>query len=112
MNQKLHNLEFRILDDALAALKHTTALNTVILNQEPKALTRIRPDAEIQIETNGKRFRYFVEIKTVDRAIALAAAKNQLAPHGDRGMLVTRYLTAELANHCRNKLDLQFIAPA
>ena len=48
----------------------------------------------------------------MDRAVALAAAKHQLEPYGTRGVLVAPYLTAELANHCRNELDLNFIDTA
>jgi hypothetical protein len=109
---QLYERETRILEDALAALTHTTGLNARIIAHEPKRAAGARPDAAIQIEANGKRFRFFAEIKAVDRAVALAAAKNQLEPYGNRGVLIAPYLTAELANHCRNKLNLHFIDTA
>lgn len=111
MNQRtqLREREIRLLDDALAALTRTTGLKAAIVTHEPRRATGARPDAVIQIEANGKQFRFFAEIKTVDRAVALAAAKHQLEPYGNRGVLVAPYLTAELANHCRNELDLHFI---
>ncbi|MDO8476198.1 MAG: type IV toxin-antitoxin system AbiEi family antitoxin [Candidatus Rokubacteria bacterium] len=109
---RLHDREVRLLDDALAALTRNTGLTAAIVTREPLRATGARPDAEIQIEANGKRFQFFAEIKTIDRAVALATAKNQLAPHGNRGVLVAPYITAELANHCRNKLDLHFIDTA
>ena len=104
--------ENRLLDDALAALTRTTGLHAAIVTYQPKRATGARPDATIQIEANGKRFRFIAEIKTVDRAVALAAAKNQLEPYGNRGVLVAPYLTAELANHCRDQLDLHFVDTA
>lgn len=107
--KQLREREIRLLDDALAALTRTTGLKAVIVTHEPKRATGARPDAAIQIDANGKRFRFFAEIKTVDRAVALAAAKHQLEPYGNRGVLVAPYLTVELANHCRNELDLHFI---
>ena len=104
--------EVRLLNEALVALKRTAGLDATIITYEPKRATAARPDAAIQIEANGKRFRFFAEIKTVDRAVALAAAKHRLEPYGDRGVLVAPYLAAELAIHCRNKLDLNFIDTA
>jgi len=107
---KLRERETRVLDDALAALTRTTGLKAAIVAYEPKPTTGA--DATIQIKANGKRFRFIAEIKTVDRTVALAVAKNQLKPYGNRGVLVTPYLTTELANHCRNKLNLHFIDTA
>lgn len=101
----------KLLDDALAALARTTGLEATITGELERA-PRPRPDATIQIAANGKRFRFLAEIKTVDRAVALAAAKHQLERYGTRGVLVAPYLTAELANHCRAELDLNFIDTA
>jgi len=109
---QLHEREIRVLEDALTALTRTTGFNAAIITRKPKRAAGTRPDAAIQIEANGKQFRFFAEVKTVDRAVALAAAKHQLEPHGERGVLVAPYLTAELANHCRNELDLHFIDTA
>lgn len=107
-----HEREHRLLENALAALTRTTGFNAAIITHERKRATGAHPDAVVQIEANGKRFRFLAEIKTVDRAVALAAAKHQLEPYGNRGVLVAPYLTAELANHCRNELDLHFIDTA
>lgn len=113
MNQRAqpHEREIRLWEDALAALTRTTGLNAAIVRYEPSRATARRPDAAIQIEADGKRYRFFAETKTVDRAVALAAAKHQLEPYGNRGVLVAPYLTAELANHCR-ELELNFIDTA
>lgn len=101
--------EGQLLADALAALRRATGLKAVVVAREPRTPGGVRPDAAIQIEGDGKRFRFFVETKAVDRVVALAAAKHQLKPFGRQGVLVAPYVTAELADHCRKKLDLQFI---
>jgi hypothetical protein len=101
-----------ILNHALRALFRTTGLTGVITTREPKALKGHRPDAVLEIAEGGKRFQLFAEVKAVDRAVTLAAAKNQLEPYGRKGVLVAPYLTAELAQHCRDRLDLQFIDTA
>ena len=104
--------ELRLLDGALGAFTRTTGLKAAIVTPEPARPGGARADATIQIETNGKRFRFFAEIKAVDRIIALATARNQIRKYGHRGVLVAPYLTAELADHCRNNLDLHFIDTA
>lgn len=101
-----------ILEHALPALRRTTGLTAALTTGEPKALKGHRPDAVIEIAEGGKRFQFFAEVKAVDRAVALAAVKNRLEPYGQKGVLVAPYLTAELAQHCRDRLDLQFIDTA
>jgi hypothetical protein len=97
------------LEDALAALRRTTGLAAVPVTWEPKTPEDPRPDAAIEIEQDGQRFQFLVEVKTVDRAVALATAKQQLEPFGRRGVLVAPYITDELATRCRETLDLHFI---
>jgi hypothetical protein len=104
--------EIKLLDDALAAFTRTTGFPATIVRHAPEHRTGRRPDAAIKIEANGRVFHFFVEIKAIDRGVALAAAKHQLEPYGKQGMLVTPYLTPELANHCRQQLDLNFIDAA
>lgn len=101
--------EQTLLDDALTALARTTGLRATVTAREPRLTNGVRPDALIEIRANGKRVPLFAEVKAVDRAVGLATVKNQLGRHAKRGVLVTPYLTAELADHCRKNLDLQFI---
>jgi hypothetical protein len=110
--RQLKTKEIHVLDQAFRALRRTTGLTAALMALEPKAPKGLRPDAEIEIEEGGKRFQFFVEVKAIDRAIALAAVKNRLGPYGLKGALVAPYLTAELAQHCRDQLDLQFIDAA
>ncbi len=113
MKQKAHarTYETKVLDEALAAFTRTTGLHAVVQHTPERGADR-RADAAIQIEANRRRFRFFAEIKAVDRAVALAAAKHQLEPYGEHGILVAPYLTPELAAHCRQKLDLNFVDTA
>ena len=104
--------EFKLLDEALAAFTRTTGFRAAIINYARERAAGRRPDAVIQIEANGRRFRFFAEIKAVDRVVALAAAKHQMEPYGRHGILVAPYLTPELANHCRQTLDLNFVDTA
>jgi hypothetical protein len=101
--------EQTLLDDALNALARTTGLHGTVTAREPRLTDGVRPDALIEIRVDGKRVPLFAEVKAVDRVVALATVKNQLGKHAKRGVLITRYLTAELADHCRKNLDLQFI---
>lgn len=114
MNRAKHlrDQESKLLDDALGALTRTTGLNAAVVTREPKSAKGAVPDAIIEIAEDGRRVRFFVEIKAIDREVALAAAKHQLLPYGRKGLLVAPYLTAELAQRCRGKLDLQFIDTA
>src|SRR3974377_2178997 len=109
---RLPEREHKLLEDALAAFTRATGLHAAILPREPKAPAGHHPDAVIEVGAPGKPLQLFVEIKAVDRAIALATAQPQLAAFGTQGVLVTPYLTAELAAHCRAKLDLQFMDTA
>jgi len=114
MNWATHRREGEgnILRDALAALRRTTGLTATVLAREPKVRHGARPDATIEIKGEGKRFRFLAELKTIDRAVALANVKQQLEPFGEQGLLIAPYLTTELANYCREKLNLQFIDTA
>jgi hypothetical protein len=107
-----HKRDLRLLDDALGALTRTTGLKATVTAREPTRATAARAGAMIEIHANGKRFPFFAEVKAVDRVVALATIKNQFGKHAKRGVLVTPYLTAELADHCRKELDLHFIDTA
>jgi hypothetical protein len=103
--------ERQILGNALQALARTTGLKAKALARQPKAGKGLHPDAEIVLENAGRRHRYVVEVKAIDRAVTLNHANQQLLRYGKQGVLVAPYLTAELANHCR-EIGLQFIDTA
>ena len=104
--------EIAVLNEAIQALRGTTGLDVPVVLYEPRDAAGMHPDAAIEVEVDGKRFRFLAEVKTVDRTAALAAAKHRLEPYGNRGLLVAPYLTAELADRCRRDLDLNFIDAA
>lgn len=108
----LHDRELGLIDEALAALARTTGLKAELVAREPKTEKNLRPDALIDIQGAGKRQRFIAELKTIDRKVALAAAKHQLERYGKEGLLIAPYITAELADECRGKLNLQFIDAA
>jgi hypothetical protein len=110
----LYQRERELVGDALMALTRTTGLEAKIVATEPKAGhgANLHPDAVIDIQGAGRRHRYLVEAKRVDRTVTLATVKHQLERYGKPGVLIAPYLTAELANHCRDKLDLQFMDTA
>lgn len=102
--------EQRLLDDALGALARTTGLRATILERHPQLPNGVPLDARIEIRADGKPVSLLAEVKTaVDRVVGLATVKNQFGTHAKRGVLITSHLTAELADHCRKTLDLQFI---
>lgn len=101
--------ELRVLDDALAALARTTGLRATVTAREPRLANGFRPDAQIEIRADGKRLPLLAEVKAVDRLVGLATVKHQLGKHARQGVLIAPHLTAELADHCRKTLDLQFI---
>src|SRR5712692_5960642 len=110
----LRQQERGLLDDALTALTRTTGLEAKIVALEPQTGhgKNLRPDAVIDIRDAGKRYRYVAEMKRVDRAVTLATVKHQLEHYGKPGVLIAPYLTPELANYCKDKLDLQFMDTA
>jgi hypothetical protein len=101
----------KLLEDALAAFTKTTGLQTHLVAREPLTQAKHHPDAVVELEERDRRFTFLVEIKNVDRAAALGAVKEQIAPDDGKGLLVAPYLTPELANHCR-KIKLPFIDTA
>lgn len=106
--------ELQILQEALEALARTTGLKAETLATQPPVVADQTPraDAHIAIKNDGKRHRYTVEIKIVDRRELLAHVQRRLLEHGQPGLLVTPYLTAELAKYCHDVLNLQFIDTA
>ncbi|MBI4013946.1 MAG: hypothetical protein HY359_16630 [Candidatus Rokubacteria bacterium] len=108
----LRERERRLVEEALAALRRATGLKAAVLAREPKTPKGTGPDAVIEIQTDGKPRRFLAAVQAVDRAVGLATAKHRLEPFGRQGVLVAPYLTAELATHCREKLDLPFIDTA
>jgi hypothetical protein len=104
--------EINTLEEALAALTKTTGIRAQLIPQQQQLiLDKPRPDAIVELEGHDRRFTFLVEVKKVDRATVLGAVKERIIPYGDKGLLVTPYLTPELANHCQ-QIKLHFIDTA
>lgn len=102
--------EQTILNRALEALERTTGIRGQVIEQEPRHGQEYRADATIEIEANGQRYPYAIDIKRVDRFATLRDLKYQRSPNGQGTppLLVAPHITAETAEKCR-ELDLQFI---
>lgn len=104
--------EAQTLEAALTALNRTTGITGKVVGQEQwDAEHRARADAQVTLTAGGKRHNYVVEVKNTDRFAALGVIKTQLAAYKDAGLLVAPYVTAELAERCR-QLELQFVDTA
>ncbi|WP_052321410.1 type IV toxin-antitoxin system AbiEi family antitoxin [Ralstonia sp. A12] len=104
--------EREVLDTALKALGELAGIDGKIVATGARTSSRAKSDAVVDLRVAGQTHRYLVECKhTMDRASALALVRTQLARHLDTGLLVTPYLSPQLAEHSR-QLGLQFIDTA
>src|SRR5258707_504826 len=115
-NMALTDYENQTLQEAITALQATDGLRQARIEvrflpatpQPPKA------DALLTITLNGHKQFFVVEIKTIDRRIAVAQVQAQLQQfirqsHPDRRpLLVTPFVTDQLAEECR-RLDLPYM---
>jgi hypothetical protein len=100
----------RILDSALAALKRTTGLAAVAL-KKTRLPTDGGVDALIKIPADRGGRRFVAQIKAVDRFQTPAQVKAQLQKYAKPPLLVTPFISREIAEHCRD-LRLSFIDTA
>lgn len=105
--------EAALIERALAAFTRTTGLEARITAYEPMVAHDRGVDAFIEVKVADRAIDFVVEVKAnLDRAVTLVGAQQQLAPYGDRALLIAPYVTAELATVCREKLHLQFMDAA
>ena len=72
----------------------------------------LRPDARVEIQGGTATTTLVADVKkTIGRAWVLEEVRHHLKAFNAPGLLVTRYLTPELARQCKN-LDLQFMDTA
>lgn len=100
--------QLAILRHALEAMHRTTGMAGHVIEEEAETAHAPRTDARVEVEANGQRYPYRVEIKRVDRFATLGEIKNQCADYGDQLLLVAPRVTTEIAEKCR-ELDLQFL---
>ena len=106
----IENREQNILDRALKTMERTAGIHGQVIERELRNAQGYQVDAIIEIEANGQRYPYAVEIRRVDRFAILRDIKNQHALYGQapQPLLVAPRITTEAAEKCR-ELDLQFI---
>jgi hypothetical protein len=107
-----HHSHAELITAALSALEKNTSVTAQQLIVEEKGYSDHRIDARITLNTAGQRFDYLVECKSlVDRKSTLASIKAQLESHSLPSLLVTSYVSAEMAEYCRS-IALEFIDTA
>jgi hypothetical protein len=100
------------LEPALANLQTTAGVEGHVVTLEPPLNHRNRPDAVIEVNTEGRTQRYVVELKTrIDRLATLGPMKAQLDLYPEPGLIFAPYITAEIADRCR-ALGIHFIDKA
>jgi hypothetical protein len=110
------NREHQILEDALAALQATMGAKAKVL-PFPKTQPRLNADALLEITLQGQKQLFLVEVKAIDRRIAVGQIRAQLQDlidryyPGYRPLLVTGFATTHLAEECR-RLELPFLDTA
>ncbi|MES2047009.1 MAG: type IV toxin-antitoxin system AbiEi family antitoxin [Pseudomonadota bacterium] len=107
-----HHSHAELINPALSALeKNTGVLGKLLINEEKRHADQ-GIDAHITLHTAGQRFDYLVECKSlVDRKSTLANIKAQLESISPPGLLITTYVSAEMAEYCRS-IALEFIDTA
>ncbi|WP_343728862.1 type IV toxin-antitoxin system AbiEi family antitoxin [Duganella sp.] len=94
---------------SLKALAEITPLYASIIDYQPQRGPSYQADAAIELHSEDKTFRYLVECKTkVDRRAVLDQINERQRRMVEPLLLVTDYLSRDLANHCRS-IGLQFI---
>ena len=102
-----------LIDTALKAFTRNTGLQAKVVKRELNATANRQADATVVIKIAGKTLNFVAEAKTtLDRAVALVAVQEQLAPYRERGLFIAPYVTAELATVCSERLHLQFMDAA
>jgi hypothetical protein len=100
-----------LLQCAFDALRRTTGLEgRLVAIQDPKQDGQ-RADAVVEIVAEGKRHRYVIALKRVDRFATLGMVKHQLERYDQPGLLIAPYITPDVAERCR-ELHIPFIDTA
>ncbi|MFZ6751102.1 type IV toxin-antitoxin system AbiEi family antitoxin [Undibacterium sp. Ren11W] len=108
-DQTFHTLQAELIATALSALKKNTGVTAQAAALEETNNSSHRIDAAITLQTAGQSFDYQVKCKSVvDRKSTLAHIKAQLEAIASPGLLISSYLSAEMAEHCRS-IALEFI---
>lgn len=97
-----------LLEQALEALRQGTGLIGQVAALNPPVESGIRADAAVELNADGQRYGYLVQIRGIDRFAALAQVRNQFDSFPRPGLLVAPRITPEVADQCR-RLGVQFV---
>ena len=107
-----HDSAQRLLSSALEALCKKTDIQATAVQFQPEVAADYQADASVKLTLDGKAYRYVVECKkNVDRKAQidqLDQLDRRLRQINLQLVLVTDYISKELAAHCRT-VGLQFI---
>nr|WP_315253457.1 type IV toxin-antitoxin system AbiEi family antitoxin [uncultured Duganella sp.] len=109
MSQFVYASEQALLSNALEALWETTHIRGTVSEAGSQVANDYAADAVVDLVVDKQSHRYSVECKSViDRKAQLDQLSLRLTHTDSLAMLVTEYLSKELASHCRS-IGLQFI---
>lgn len=105
----VYEYEQTLLSDALEALWEKTHIQGTVVQLQPKVTAGYRADASVDLVFEDQTYHYIAECKThVDRKAQVDQIDLKVRQIGAPLMLVTDYISKELATHC-HALGLQFI---
>jgi hypothetical protein len=107
----LPSYDLELLQRAFDALHRTTGLEGRLVDISVPGQHGRRADALVEITAEGKRHTYVAVLKRVDRFATLGIIKHQFEQYDKPGLLVTSYVTPEVAERCRT-LHIAFIDTA
>jgi len=96
MDKPLQATERRLLDAALEAAR-ALGLTAQVVQEQP-ILGRTRADALVRLAHGGQEILYAVELKRAVRPATLGAALHELERLGEQALLVTDYVTPQVAD--------------
>lgn len=109
MDNKLPQADKDMLRAALTAVQWP-GLRWNLVEQDLACILG-RPDAALRLHFDGGEVLYLVELKRGLRRATLGAAQHQMARYGENALLVTDYITPQMADELRTR-EVQFIDAA
>lgn len=103
--------DLSLLQHAFDALRRTTGFEGRLVATQVAGQDGQRADTVVEIVAEGKRHRYVIALKRIDRFATLGMVKHQLERYDQPGLLVAPYITPEVAERCR-ELHIPFIDTA
>lgn len=109
MDKNPHQADMDLLQAALNAIKWP-GLEWSVVEQE-QAFAGGRKDAVLRLRIDDLEVLYDAELKRGLRRATLGAALHQMARYGEKALLVTDYITPQMADELRER-DVQFVDAA